>query len=129
MEYNNIFGLPETILGSMEWKELEEKENSIGPDNLLEEIIAKRLWSNAEMAWVLKRMIFFYGKSDTLLKKAPIERFFVNMVDVLRSFYLLLDKTDPDIDDNMRSYICSKLSDATWGINTHTRNYLYKIKD
>jgi len=127
-KFEDIFGIPSTIIGSKEWQEIEKKENEIGPDNLLEEIISKKLWSNAEIAWVLRRLIFFYGKKDSLLKKAPIDRLFDNMVNLLRVFYLLFDKLDPDIEDNMRAYVCSKLTDSTWGINRRTRNYLYKIK-
>ena len=95
---------------------------------MLSKIIDKRLWTNAEIAWVLRRLIYFYGKKDTYLKEAPIDRIFANMVGILRVFYLLFDQLDPDIDDNMRTYVCSKLGDATWGINSRTREYLYKIK-
>jgi hypothetical protein len=122
-----LLGIPSTIITKPEWKELEKLESTLGPDKLLEDIIEKKLWSNAEIAWVLRRMIFFYGKKDNLLKKAPVERLFNNMGDILRVFFILLDKTDPEIDENMRSYISSKLMDATWGINQRTRNYLYKI--
>lgn len=123
-----LFGIPSTILSSLEWKELERLESTLGPDKLLENISEKKLWSNADIAWVLRRMIFFYGKKDNLLKKAPVERLFMNMCDILRVFFMLFDKTDPEIDENMRSYISSKLIDATWGINPRTRNYLYKVE-
>ncbi|MEN6462000.1 MAG: hypothetical protein ABFC94_11600 [Syntrophomonas sp.] len=122
-----LFGIPSTILSSQEWKEVEKLESTLGPDKLLEDIIEKKLWSNAEIAWVLRRMIFFYGKKDSLLKKAPVERLFANMGDILRVFFMLFDKTDPEIDENMRSYISSKLMDATWGISPRTRTYLYKV--
>lgn len=122
------FGIPSTVFGSPEWLQLEKRENEMGPDGLLAEIIDKRLWSNAEIAWVLRRLIFYFGRKDSYLKEAPIDRIFTSMVDVLRSFFILFDKMDPDIDDNMRTYICSKLADATWGINTRTREYLYKMK-
>lgn len=134
MEENHLdkigefFGLSHTIFGSQEWAELEKRENQMGPDALLSEIIDKRLWTNSEIAWVLRRLIFFYGKKDVYLKEAPIERIFTNMVDVLRAFFIIFDKTDPDLDDNMRNYICNKLGDATWGINNRTREYLYKMK-
>jgi hypothetical protein len=126
---NHIFSLPATVFDSEEWRELEKKEYSLGTEVLLDEIINKKLWSNAEILWVLKRMIFYYGKKDALLKKAPMDRIFNSMIDVLRAFYIIFDKEDPDIDDNMRSYISIKLSDATWGINSHTRDYLCRIKD
>jgi hypothetical protein len=51
------------------------------------------------------------------------------MVDILRAFYVILDISNPELDDNMRSYISTKLGDATWGINLRTREYLVKIKD
>ncbi|NLB88523.1 MAG: hypothetical protein GX790_04760 [Syntrophomonadaceae bacterium] len=123
----NILGLPSTVVGSKEWNELENREFTIGPDALLDEILEKRQWTNVEIAWVLKRMIYFYGKKDSLLLKAPPERIFLNLVDILRAFYLLVDLINPDLDDNMRSYICSKLADATWGINSRTREYLQKF--
>ncbi|NLM88725.1 MAG: hypothetical protein GX176_08120 [Syntrophomonadaceae bacterium] len=130
-EFNKIheyFGIDNTIFTSAEWDQLQKTENEIGPDALLSKIIDKRLWTNAEIAWVLRRLIYFYGKKDTYLKEAPIDRIFANMVGILRVFYLLFDQLDPDIDDNMRTYVCSKLGDATWGINSRTREYLYKIK-
>lgn len=117
--------IPSSVIGTSAWKEIEQRENEIGPDNLLMEIIDKKMWSNVEIVWVLKRLIFYYGKKDELLKRAPIDRLFTSMIDILRSFFILLDKFDPDIDDNLRSYVCSKLTDATWGINTRTRKYLY----
>lgn len=122
-----MFGIPSTVLGKQEWQELERIENTIGPEQLLSEILAKRLWNNAEIAWVLKRMVYFYGKKDNLLKKTPTERLFLNMVDILRCFFLLIDKEDPEMDDNIRAYICSKIADSTWGINQHTREYLEKF--
>jgi hypothetical protein len=72
-------------------------------------------------------MIYFYGRKEDVLKKAPAKRLMLNMNDVLRVIYLILDIADPELDDNMRSYITNKLSDATWGINSRTREYLYKI--
>lgn len=120
--------LPSSVMGTEDWKEIERRENTIGPDNLLNEIVDKKTWSNAEIVWVLKRMIFYYGKKDELLRKAPTERLFNNMVDVLRAFFLVFDRFDPNIDENMRSYICAKMTDATWGMTPRTREYLYKIE-
>lgn len=122
------FGIPLTVFGSQEWVDLEKRENQIGPDQLLTEIINQRLWSNAEMAWVIKRLIFYYGKKDSYLKEAPTDRIFASLVDILRAFYLIFDKLDPDLDDNLRAYVCAKLGDATWGVNSRTREYLYKLK-
>lgn len=121
--------IPVSISGSEKWKEIEQRENTIGPDNLLNEILDQKMWSNVELVWVIKKLIFYYGKKDALLKKAPVDRLFANMGDILRAFYLVLDRFDPDIDDNMRSYISAKMADATWGINNRTRNYLYKIDE
>lgn len=122
-----IFGIPFTILGKSEWKDLEKRADLIGPEQMLNEILDKRLWSNAEITWVLKQMVYYYGKKDSLLKKIPVERMFMNMVDVLRTFFLILDQEDPELDDNVRAYISSKLADSTWGINQRTRGYLEKI--
>lgn len=122
-----LFGIPSTVLGKQEWQELEKRADLVGPDQLLNEILEKRLWSNAEIAWVLKLMVFYYGKKDSLLKKMPVERLFLNMVDVLRTYFLIIDKEDPELDDNVRAYISSKLADSTWGINQRTRGYLEKI--
>jgi len=124
----DIFGISSTVIGTEEWRDLENKENTIGPEQLLVEILDKRLWSNVEIIWVLKRLVYFYGKKDSLLKKVPVERLFTNMVDVLRAFFLVFDQQDPEIDDNLRAYISSKLADSTWGVNQHTRKYLLKVK-
>lgn len=126
---DDVLFLPPTIIGSAEWKELEEKEFHYGPEQVLDEILDKRIWSNAEILWVIKRMIFFYGKKDALLKNMPLDRLFTNFVDVLRAFFLVLDGCDPDLDENMRIYISQKLADATWGIPASTRDYLRKYAD
>lgn len=123
----DLLGLPCSIIDSSEWKELEGREYVIGPDKLLEEIINKKLFSNAEIMWILKRLVFFYGKKDSLLKLVPPERLMTNMNDILRAFYILFDQQDPELDDNIRSYICTRLTDATWGVSARTRDYLYKI--
>ncbi len=126
-EIGGLF-LPKTVFGSKEWVELEEREFKIGPENLLEEILKKKLWSNAEVVWVVKRMVFYYGQRKSFLNNAPVERILHNMNDVLRVFYLLFDLIDPELDDNVRSYICSKLADASWGINANTREYLIRMQ-
>lgn len=123
-----LLGIDDTVFGSREWTDLENKEFSMGVDSLLEEIIIKDEWSNVEMLWVIKKMVYHYGKKDKLMQNIPTERLFSNMVDILRSFYLLLDYTNPDLDVNMRKYLSMKLADSTWGINTRTREYLYKIE-
>lgn len=125
----DILGLPETIMGSKEWQEIEARENQIGPDQLLDEILARKIWSNVEIVWIIRRLIFYYGKNDELLKNLPHERIFTNFTSVLRVIFLLIDKTNPDIDENMRSYVSAKLAEATFGISTRTRSYLYKLKD
>lgn len=126
-ESKHIFFLPETIFGSPIWKEMEEREFAKGPDLLLDELLQQKTWTNVEVLWVIKRMIYFYGRKDDVLKKAPAHRLMMNMNDVLRVFYLIWDKVDPELDDNMRSYLTNKLSDATWGINQRTREYLHKL--
>jgi hypothetical protein len=127
VEDNNIFGIPSTVFGSQEWMDLEKKEYEVGPDKLMEDILSRKTWSNQEILWVLKRLIYFYGKKDALLKKAPAERLMTNMVDVLRAFYIIFDISDPGLDENLCSYVCTKLADATWGISSPSRDYLHKI--
>ena len=122
----NIFIMPGSIMDSKEWKDLEIKEFELGSDRVLDEIIDKRIWNNAEIIWLLRKMVYFYGKKDHLLKNAPPERLLINMTDLLRVMFILYDKFDPELDDNLRSYVCSKLTDATWGISSRTRVYLEK---
>lgn len=132
MEQDNvfeIFGLPQTVIGSKEWEALEKLEFSLGPDALLEKIIAQKKWTNAEIVWIVKRLVYYYGKKDELLKSTPVERLFTTITDILRAFLLIMDITDPELDDNMRSYISAKMTDSTWGINERTRVYLNKLKD
>lgn len=118
-----------TILESLEWKEITDRENEIGPEALLEEIMEKRAWNNAEMLWTMRRLIFYYALHDRVLKRAPIDKLFDNFVDVLRATYMLVDQSNPDLDINIRTYISTKLADATWGISPRTRFYLEKKPD
>ena len=106
----NIFVMPGSIMDSKEWKELETRENELGSEKILEEIIDKRIWSNAEIIWILRKMVYFYGKKDDLLKIAPPERLLTNMTDLLRVLFILYDTLAPELDDNLRSYVCSKLT-------------------
>ncbi|MCX5780109.1 MAG: hypothetical protein NTV45_04690 [Firmicutes bacterium] len=115
------------VTDSSEWKDLETREYQLGPDQLLAEIMEKKLFSNAEIMWILRRMVFLYGGNDALLKVAPPERLLMNMNDILRAFYLVFDQQSPELDDNIRSYISARLTNATWGVSARTREYLYKI--
>ncbi len=124
-----LLAIDNTVFGSQEWVDIENKEFSMGSDSLLDEITKKDEWSNAEMLWVIKKMVYNYGKKDQLMKNIPTERLFLNIVDILRSLYLLLDHTNPDLDVNMRKYLSVKLADSTWGLNSRTREYLYKIME
>ncbi|MDR1159588.1 MAG: hypothetical protein LBK69_03080 [Syntrophomonadaceae bacterium] len=119
--------LPATIIGSLEWARMEKTEAAIGEDALLERILSEKLWSNVEIMWVLKKMVFYYGQKDALLQKMPADRLFMNMNDVLRCFFLIFDMLDPEFDDNVRSYVSSKLTDATFGVSQRTRQYLGKM--
>ncbi|NLN87890.1 MAG: hypothetical protein GX133_09910 [Syntrophomonadaceae bacterium] len=123
----DLLGIPISIIDTDEYKELEKREYTSGPDQLLEEILAKKLFSNAEIMWILRRMVYFYGHRDALLKQSPPERLLLNMNNLLRAFYILFDLESPDMDDNIRSYISARLTDATWGVSQRTRAYLYKI--
>ncbi|MDO4539641.1 MAG: hypothetical protein Q4B48_00875 [Syntrophomonadaceae bacterium] len=124
-----IFYIHPTIMNSEEWKAMEEREFQHGPEALLDELLAQSRWSNAEMAWVIRRMVYYYGRKDELLKKVPPERMMANMSAILRCLFLLLDYTNSDLDDNIRGYLTAKLVDASWGINTRTREYLVKFKE
>ncbi len=123
----DLLGISISITDTVEYKELETREYKIGPGQLLNEILAQRMFSNAEIMWILRRMVYFYGSKDNLLKMSPPERLMANMNDILRAFYILFDLESPDMDDNIRSYVSARLTDATWGISERTREYLYKI--
>lgn len=116
-----------SLTDSEAWKKLLLQEEEKGYELLLDEIINKKIWSNAEILWVIRKMIYFYVKNDKLLSKAPIDRIFQNTGDILRVLYLIFDQQNPVLDDNLKSYLCNKLQDATWGINSRTRNYLEKV--
>lgn len=120
-------GLYQTVFESEGFKKLLEREYSIGPGPLLEEILDKKVWNNEEIIWTLKQMVYFYGGNDRLLKKTPHERLFQNMGGLLRALYILVDRENPVLDENTRSYISAKLGDATWGITDKTRIYLEKM--
>ena len=122
-----LIGLDNTVFGSQAWRDIENLEYTLGPEALLDQIVQKDEWSNAEMLWVIKRMVYYYGKKDKPLKGIPTDRMFLNMVDILRCLYLLLDHANPDLDSNMRKYLSVKLGDSTWGLNSRTRSYLYKL--
>ncbi len=122
-----LIGLDDTVFGSQAWKDIENLEYSLGSEALLDQILQKDEWSNVEMLWVIKCMVYYYGKKDKPLKGIPVDRMFLNMVDILRCLYLLLDYANPELDSNMRKYLSVKLGDATWGLNSRTRSYLYKL--
>ncbi|HRY12777.1 MAG TPA: hypothetical protein P5309_04295 [Syntrophomonadaceae bacterium] len=123
----DLLGVPISIIDTDEYKELEKREYAVGPDQLMDEILAKRLFTNAEIMWVVRRMVYFYGRRDALLKITPPDRLLMNMNSLLRAFYILFDLENPEMDDNIRSYLSSRLTDATWGTSKRTREYLYKI--
>ncbi len=123
----DLSGIPISITDTDAYKEIEQRECQVGADQLLNELLDKKLFSNAEIMWILRRMVFFYGRKDGLLKMTPPERLMMNMNDVLRAFYILFDLQSPDMDDNIRSFISARLTDATWGISKRTRDYLHKI--
>jgi len=123
----DLLGIPISIIDTDEYKDLEKREFSIGADQLMDEILAKRLFTNAEIMWVVRRMVYLYGRRDALLKVTPPERLLMNMNNLLRAFYILFDLESPEMDDNIRSYISARLTDATWGSSKRTREYLYKI--
>lgn len=115
-----------TILESPEWREIEHREKVEGPDQLLEDLMEKQNWNNAEILWVMRRLIFHYALHDRVLMAAPIEKLFDCFVSALKGLYMMIDQCNPDLDDNIRGYITSKMRDATWGITPGTRYYLEK---
>ena len=126
-EQQEIFIIPNTVLNGAEWQELVQREFQIGPEALLDELLEQGAWSGAEMAWVVRRLLFYYGRKDELLKRIPVERMLTNASDLLRCLFLVLDYSSEMLDDNVRSYITSKLVDATWGVSSRTREYLKKL--
>ncbi|MGE5544615.1 MAG: hypothetical protein ACM3UW_06530 [Bacillota bacterium] len=116
-----------TVLESREWQEIMEREKEVGPEALLEEILEQRTWTNSEILWTIRRMIYHYALHDKILQNAPVERIFDNFVSMMRAFYMIFDQANPQLDDNIRSYISAKITDATWGISAGTRSYLSKI--
>ena len=57
------------IFDTPEWNDICKRENQIGPEAVLEEILDKRLWTNAEIMWVVRRLLFYYGSRDKVLQK------------------------------------------------------------
>jgi len=96
---------------------------------LLDQILEKRIWSNVEILWVIRRLIFHYALHDEVLKKAPLDKLFDNFVAFLRAAYMIIDQANPELDDNIRTYVCTKLNEATWGISPGTRYYLEKARN
>jgi hypothetical protein len=117
------------ILQSLEWQELMEREREAGPEALLEEILEKRSWSNVEILWTIKRLIFYYALHDQVLKKAPVDKIFDNFVNLMRGLYMVFDQANPQLDDNVRTYVTTRITDATWGISSGTRSYLSKVSE
>ncbi len=111
------------------WKEIQNKENQVGSETLLEELLDKKILNDVEMLWIVRHMMGYYGKEDSLLKKAPARRLMANTNELLRIIFLLLDRPKGEIEPNMRSYLSAKLQQATWGINQNTRRYLGKMKE
>jgi len=122
-----IFWKNTTLYESKEWKIIEDRENDLGFEKLYEEIMEKKIWSNAEIMWIIRKMIGFYGQNDSFLKAVPQERLLLNMTNLLKVFYIIIDQQNPDIDNNLRSFISGKLLEATWGINPETKKYLDKM--
>jgi hypothetical protein len=116
-----------TIIESNDWIEITSREFEIGPEALMEEILEKRVWSNAEILWTLKRFLYYYARHDETLKNVPSHRLFDNFASMMRAFYMIFDHSNPDLDANIRTYISTKIGEATWGINSTTRHYLQKV--
>lgn len=117
-----------TVFESQGFRDLLEREEGVGGQQVLQEILDKSVLSNAEQMWVLKHMLHYYGGKDSTLSAAPPERLMENMGNILRISYLLIDHLDPDLDENIRLYISTKLKQATWGLSPDIRQYLNKTK-
>ncbi len=115
------------VTDTPEWQEIQKREGMVGPEGLLEELLDKKMLSDVEMLWLVRRMMAYYGKEDPLLKKAPVRCLMSNANELLRVIFLLLDHAGEEIEPNMRSYLSAKLQQATWGINRNTRRYLTKL--
>lgn len=117
-----------TVFEGHEYRELLNREEGIGAEQLFQELLEADILSNAQMMWLLKNMLYYYGGKDATLLKAPPERLLENMGNILRISYMLVDSLDPALDDNTRLYISTKLKQATWGLSPDIRQYLRKKK-
>lgn len=123
MESQNIM-IGMTLFESPDYRNILAREDEIGADQLFEELIQESILTNPQMMWLLKYMLYHYGGKDKALLAAPPERLLENMGNLLRVNYLLIDSLNPELDENTRLYISTKLKQSTWGLSTNIRQYL-----
>lgn len=126
MDFDQLSELQLTVFESSEFRGLLEREQGIGAEKVLEELLNQTVLSNAQLMWILKHMLFYYGSKDKTLLAAPPERLLENMGHLLRITYMIIDSLDPSLDENIRLYISTKLKQATWGLSPDIRQYLDK---
>ncbi|MGE5380715.1 MAG: hypothetical protein ACM3NT_06560 [Methylocystaceae bacterium] len=126
MENNLLSELPLTVFESSEFRALLEREEGVGAQKVMDELLSQTVLSNAQLMWLLKHMLFYYGSKDKTLAAAPPERLLENMGHLLRITYMIIDSLDPRLDENIRLYISTKLKQATWGLSPDIRQYLDK---
>lgn len=126
MDFDQLSELQLTVFESSEFRGLLEREQGIGAEKVLEELLNQTVLSNAQLMWILKHMLFYYGSKDKTLLVAPPERLLENMGHLLRITYMIIDSLDPSLDENIRLYISTKLKQATWGLSPDIRQYLDK---
>lgn len=123
MEHQNII-IGMTVFESPEYRSILAREEEIGADQLFEEMMQESMLTNPQLMWLSKYMLYYYGSKDKALLAAPPERLLENMGNLLRINYLLVDHLNPQLDENTRLYISTKLKQATWGLSSNIRQYL-----
>ena len=116
-----------TLMETPEWQEINNRENILGRDTLLAELLDQPMMTTIEMLWVTRAMLTYYGKKNQLMQKIPLERLQKNISNLLRILVLLLDLRGEVPDENMRAYMTVKLRDACWGLIDPTRKYLEQL--
>jgi len=124
VDENQIPEIQLTVFESSEYRDLLEREEGVGAATVMQELLEQTALSNAQIMWILKHMLYYYGSKDTTLLTAPPARLLENMGNLLRVSYLLIDSLDPSLDDNTRLYISNKVKQATWGLSDDIRQYL-----
>lgn len=126
MDNNQMPAMQLTVFESNEYRQLLEREEGVGGEAVLQELLDKDSLSNAQLMWMLRHMLYYYGSKDRVLLSAPPEKLLDNAGNLLRVAYLLIDRLDPSLDDNTRLYISTKVKQATWGLTPDIRQYFIR---